>query len=107
MVVARAIEKDRAAQPAPWVGLTLDEKHYLDEALNLQGRFPVIEAIEAKLREKNGAEQQEEQVEQVEQVVEPTPQERRDAGQWHCPECYTFGHQHRRSCSLAKKGGAA
>ncbi len=41
-------------QPAPWVELTLDEKHYLNEALNLQGRFPVIEAIEAKLREKNG-----------------------------------------------------
>jgi hypothetical protein len=54
MVVARAIEKDRAAQPAPWVGLTLEDKRYLNEALNLQGRFPVIEAIEAKLREKNG-----------------------------------------------------
>ena len=36
-----------------------------------------------------------------------TPQERRDAGHWHCPECYTFGHQHRRGCSFATKGGAA
>jgi hypothetical protein len=28
-----------------------------------------------------------------------TPQERRDAGEWHCPECFTFGHQHRRGCT--------
>lgn len=52
------------AQPAPcncaplakqreWVGLTEDDKRYLNEVLNLQGRFPVIDAIEAKLREKN------------------------------------------------------
>jgi hypothetical protein len=39
--------------PKPWVGLTLEDKRYLNEALNLQGRFPVIEAIEAKLKEKN------------------------------------------------------
>jgi len=43
--------------PAPpqkqWVGLTEDEKHQLNTALNLQGRFPIIEAIEAKLKEKN------------------------------------------------------
>jgi hypothetical protein len=36
-----------------WVGLTDEEKHYLNEVLNLQGRFPIIEAIEAKLKEKN------------------------------------------------------
>ena len=36
-----------------WVGLTDEDKHYLNEVLNLQGRFPVIDAIEAKLREKN------------------------------------------------------
>jgi hypothetical protein len=40
-------------QPKPWVGLTLEDKRYLNEVLNLQGRFPVIEAIEAKLKEKN------------------------------------------------------
>jgi hypothetical protein len=39
--------------PKPWVGLTLEDKRYLNEVLNLQGRFPVIEAIEAKLKEKN------------------------------------------------------
>ena len=36
-----------------WVGLTHEEKLYLNDVLNLQGRFPVIEAIEAKLKEKN------------------------------------------------------
>jgi hypothetical protein len=36
-----------------WVGLTDEDKHYLNEVLNLQGRFPIIEAIEAKLKEKN------------------------------------------------------
>ena len=36
-----------------WVGLTVEEKQYLNEVLNLQGRFPVIDAIEAKLKEKN------------------------------------------------------
>lgn len=36
-----------------WVGLTDNEKHQLNSALNLQGRFPIIEAIEAKLKEKN------------------------------------------------------
>ena len=43
----------REFQKREWVGLTLEDKHYLNEALNLQGRFPVIEAIEAKLKEKN------------------------------------------------------
>ena len=37
-----------------WVGLTDEEKHQLNNALNLQDRFPIIDAIEAKLREKNG-----------------------------------------------------
>ncbi len=41
------------AQQRTWVGLTDDDKCYLNEVLNLQGRFPVIDAIEAKLREKN------------------------------------------------------
>jgi hypothetical protein len=36
-----------------WQGLTSEEKHQLNDALNLQGRFPIIDAIEAKLREKN------------------------------------------------------
>ena len=36
-----------------WVGLTDEEKQYLNEVLNLQGRFPIIEAIEAKLKKKN------------------------------------------------------
>jgi len=39
--------------PRQWVGLTEEEKRYLNEVLNLQGRFPVIDAIETKLREKN------------------------------------------------------
>ena len=36
-----------------WVGLTIEEKHHLNDILNLQGRFNVIDAIEAKLKEKN------------------------------------------------------
>jgi hypothetical protein len=40
-------------QKREWVGLTDDEKHQLNDALNLQGRFPIIETIEAKLKEKN------------------------------------------------------
>ena len=36
-----------------WVELTLQDKQYLNEMLNLQGRFPVIDAIEAKLKERN------------------------------------------------------
>lgn len=38
-----------------WRGLTLDDKRRLDESLNLQKRFPVIDAIEAALKEKNAA----------------------------------------------------
>lgn len=37
-----------------WVGLTHEELAWLNEALNLGGRFAVIEAIEAKIKEKNG-----------------------------------------------------
>jgi hypothetical protein len=36
-----------------WVGLTHEELAWLNEALNLGGRLAVIEAIEAKLKEKN------------------------------------------------------
>lgn len=36
-----------------WVELTLAEKHYLNDTLNLQGRFRIIDAIEARLKEKN------------------------------------------------------
>ena len=36
-----------------WQGLALEDKQYLNEVLNLQGRFPIIDAIEAKLKEKN------------------------------------------------------
>ena len=39
---------------AEWVGFTHEELGWLNEALNLGGRFAVIEAIEAKLKEKNG-----------------------------------------------------
>jgi hypothetical protein len=44
---------DRALKTKKWVGLTLDEMHQLNDALNLEGRFPIIETIEAKLKEKN------------------------------------------------------
>ena len=37
----------------PWVALTLDEKHALNDALNLGGRFVVMDVIEAKVRGKN------------------------------------------------------
>lgn len=36
-----------------WVGLTHEEKHYLNDVLNLQGRFSIIDAIESKLKYKN------------------------------------------------------
>ena len=36
-----------------WVGLTLEERQYLNDVLNLNGRFTIIHAIEAKLKEKN------------------------------------------------------
>ena len=42
-----------APQRREWVGLTLDEKKGLNDALNLQGRFPIIDAIEAAIKEKN------------------------------------------------------
>ena len=45
--------KNKYAPQRTWVGLTDEEKHQLNDALNLQGRFPIIDAIEAKLREKN------------------------------------------------------
>jgi hypothetical protein len=46
--------RDRLAQPErEWVGLTHEELGWLNEALNLGGRLAVIEAIEAKLKEKN------------------------------------------------------
>ena len=32
-----------------------------------------------------------------------TPEERRDAGQWHCSECFTFGYVHKRGCVTANK----
>jgi hypothetical protein len=43
----------RAPPKRGWVGLTDEEKHYLNDVLNLQGRFAIIEVIEAKLKEKN------------------------------------------------------
>lgn len=49
-------EEALAEQPVhskPWVGLTDGEMHQLNDALNLQGRFPIIQAIEAKLKDKN------------------------------------------------------
>jgi hypothetical protein len=43
----------RALAKREWVGFTHEELAWLNEALNLGGRFAVIEAIEAKLKEKN------------------------------------------------------
>ena len=56
-----------------------------------------------KLKENpHWAEQPAQQEAQAEETVkERTPQERRDAGEWHCPECFTFGHQHRQGCTAA------
>jgi hypothetical protein len=46
--------QNRLDQPErEWVGFTHEELAWLNEALNLGGRFAVIEAIEAKLKEKN------------------------------------------------------
>jgi len=49
--------REQSPMPDPdvreWVALTDEDKRYLNEALNLQGRFPVIDAIEAALRSKN------------------------------------------------------
>jgi hypothetical protein len=45
--------KQMAYTVRKWQGLTDEDKHYLNEVLNLQGRFPIIDAIEAKLKEKN------------------------------------------------------
>ncbi len=36
-----------------WVDLTLEQKHYLDDVLNLQGRYAIIDTIAAKLKELN------------------------------------------------------
>lgn len=46
-------KKALAQSEREWVGLTDEDKHYLNEVLNLQGRFPIIDAIEAILKEKN------------------------------------------------------
>jgi hypothetical protein len=54
MKQAAAALRDRLAQPErEWVWLTHEELAWLNEALNLGGRYAVIEAIEAKIREKN------------------------------------------------------
>jgi hypothetical protein len=45
--------EDIAKIKSKWVGLTDEDKHYLNEVLNLQGRFPIIDVIETKLKEKN------------------------------------------------------
>ena len=45
---------ERLNQPErEWVGFTHEELAWRNEALNLGGRLAVIEAIEAKLKEKN------------------------------------------------------
>jgi hypothetical protein len=36
-----------------WVDLTDEEMQQLNDTLNLQGRYPIIKAIAAKLKEKN------------------------------------------------------
>ena len=53
-VFGAKIKKGTFVRQKEWVGLTVEEKQYLNEVLNLQGRFPIIDAIEAKLKEKNG-----------------------------------------------------
>jgi hypothetical protein len=54
---ADELERMQVRIPRPpkkqWVGFTHEELAWLNEALNLGGRFAVIEAIEAKLKEKN------------------------------------------------------
>ena len=56
-VHASDISQERVDETAKrkdeWVGFAHEELAWLNEALNLGGRFAVIEAIEAKLREKN------------------------------------------------------
>jgi hypothetical protein len=47
---ASGCERENVKQ---WVGFTHEELAWLNEDLNLGGRFAVIEAIEAKLKEKN------------------------------------------------------
>jgi hypothetical protein len=44
---------ETAKRKDEWVGFAHEELAWLNEALNLGGRFAVIEAIEAKLKEKN------------------------------------------------------
>lgn len=46
-------KKVEAMLKREWVGFTHEELAWLNEALNLGGRLAVIEAIEAKLKEKN------------------------------------------------------
>jgi hypothetical protein len=56
-VHASDISQERVDETAKrkdeWVGFAHEELAWLNEALNLGGRFAVIEAIEAKLKEKN------------------------------------------------------
>jgi hypothetical protein len=51
--VVKVIIDEAVNQKREWVGFTHEELAWLNEALNLGGRFAVIEAIEAKLKEKN------------------------------------------------------
>jgi len=46
-------ERDQAPKVEAMFALTNDEKHQLNDALNLHGRFPIIDAIESKIKEKN------------------------------------------------------
>lgn len=50
---ADQVKKVEAMFKNEWVGFTHEELGWLNEALNLGGRLAVIEAIEAKLKEKN------------------------------------------------------
>jgi hypothetical protein len=40
-------------QQRTWVGLSEEQKRQLNESLNLQGRYPIIDAIEAKCKGNN------------------------------------------------------
>jgi hypothetical protein len=52
-VIHPCVDETAKNATTEWVGFTHEELAWLNEALNLGGRLAVIEAIEAKLKEKN------------------------------------------------------
>lgn len=51
--INEVLELPKYAQSPEWMGLTHDQKQNLNEALNLNGRFAVIDAIEAVVKGNN------------------------------------------------------